>query len=421
MKSLNPENTVQDKENMSEWKEAKLGDVCDLLDCLHKTPVYSEIGYPMVRVTDIKNGALDTSGCLKVSESVYKDFLKGYKPKVGDIIFSRVGSFGNSSIVKSDVAFCIGQNTTLIVAKDINPFFAFYYLISSDAQNQIYGLAGGSTQPTISMKSIREIVFPLPSLPEQTAIAEVLSSLDDKIDLLHRQNKTLEQLAEALFRQWFVEEAEESWEEKGNGSLGEYIKIQNGYAFKSKDFKENGYAGIIKIRNISMGSIDITNHDYVDKSVVENLDKKFKIKTGDFLIAMTGAEIGKIGIVEKTDKEIWLNQRVGKLEARVPFGDLIGYLALKSKEGQEHITNACAGSAQENISSTGIEEMLFASYNEQKVNDLGIQIQPLFQKIIFNQGQIRTLTQLRDSLLPKLMSGEVRLHLDFQDEQMSRI
>jgi type I restriction enzyme S subunit len=70
-----------------------------------------------------------------------------------------------------------------------------------------------------------------------------------------------------------------------------------------------------------MGSIDITNHDCVDESILKYLDKKFKIKTGDFLIAMTGAEIGKIGIVEKTDKEIWLNQRVGRLEAKVPYGD----------------------------------------------------------------------------------------------------
>lgn len=160
-----------------------------------------------------------------------------------------------------------------------------------------------------------------------------------------------------------------------------------------------------------MGSIDITNTDFVDGEVVKNVDKRFKIKSGDFLIAMTGAEIGKIGIVEKTDREIWVNQRVGKLEAKVHYGDLIGYLALKSREGQEHIINACAGSAQENISSSGIEEMAFPGYDRRKVEPLGKEIRPLFDKIIFNQSQIRTLTQLRDTLLPKLMSGEVRVKM----------
>lgn len=209
-------------------------------------------------------------------------------------------------------------------------------------------------------------------------------------------------MAETLFRQWFVGQ-------KWTGTLSEYIKVYGGYAFKSSDFKEIGFAGIIKITNISMGFVDISKCDYVDECAVNSLDKRFKIESGDFLIAMTGAEIGKIGIVEKTEKEIWVNQRVGKIEAKVPYGNYIGYLALKSREGQEHISNACSGSAQENISTTGIEQMDFATYNFEKVNTFGQQVQPFFTKIIFNLKQIRTLSQLRDTLLPKLMSGEVRV------------
>jgi type I restriction enzyme S subunit len=210
-----------------------------------------------------------------------------------------------------------------------------------------------------------------------------------------------------LFRQWFINDDR-------SGTISEYIKVQGGYAFKSVDFKEKGGVGVVKIKNITMGNTDITNTDFVDENVVKNLDKRFKIKSGDFLIAMTGAEIGKIGIVEKTEKEIWVNQRVGKLEAKIPYGDLIGYLALKSREGQDHIINACVGSAQENISSLGIEEMSFATYDRKTTNELGKKIHPLFDKIIFNQSQIRTLTKLRDTLLPKLMNGEVRIKISSQ-------
>jgi len=389
---------------MKEWKEIKLRDISSDFSYGYTASASNEnVGPKFLRITDITSGRInwETVPYCRISE---KDFKK-YKLGIGDIVIARTGATtGYNAIIKTniDAVYASYLIRFQINRKLADPFFVGHILQSNNFQDYVDAIAGGSAQPGANAQQLADFEFLLPPLPEQAAIAEVLSSLDDKIDLLHRQNKTLEQLAETLFRNWF---AEDEW----NGSLGEYIKVQNGYAFKSKDFKENGYAGVIKIKNISMGSIDITNHDCVDKSVVENLDKKFKIKTGDFLIAMTGAEIGKIGIVEKTDKEIWLNQRVGKLEARVPYGDLIGYLALKSREGQEHITNACAGSAQENISSSGIEEMSFASFNEQKVNSLGVKIQPLFEKIIFNQGQIRTLTQLRDTLLPKLMSGEVRV------------
>jgi type I restriction enzyme S subunit len=195
-----------------------------------------------------------------------------------------------------------------------------------------------------------------------------------------------------------------------DGKLSEYIKVQGGYAFKSQDFREIGFAGVLKITNISMGSVDIINTQFVDAEVVKNIEEeKFRAKTGDFLIAMTGAEIGKIGMIEKTNKQVWVNQRVGKLVEKVPHGKIVGYLALKSREGQDHIINTCSGSAQENISSSGIEAMDFIKYSQKEVDVFEIEVKPFIEKILFNMNQIHTLTQLRDTLLPKLMSGEVRV------------
>ena len=404
MKSFNHKNPVQDNKRMNEWKEFKLGDVAERITSGGTPSTSNPSYYDKGNIPWLNTKEINFCRIYETEKYITELGMNNSSAKWierNSVIVAMYGATAGKVAINK-IPITTNQACCNITLKDevADYNFVFYYLWNK--YSEIENIATGAAQQNLSVNVISNLDILLPPLPEQKAIAEVLSSLDDKIDLLHRQNKTLEQLAETLFRNWF---AEDEW----NGSLGEYIKVQNGYAFKSKDFKENGYAGVIKIKNISMGSIDITNHDCVDKSVVENLDKKFKIKTGDFLIAMTGAEIGKIGIVEKTDKEIWLNQRVGKLEARVPYGDLIGYLALKSREGQEHITNACAGSAQENISSSGIEEMSFASFNEQKVNSLGVKIQPLFEKIIFNQGQIRTLTQLRDTLLPKLMSGEVRV------------
>ena len=372
---------------MSEWKEYKWGDLVTL--------EYGK-GLRDYSRADGKYPVYGTNGKIGTTDSFLYPFP--------GIVIGRKGAyrgvhFSDTPFYVIDTAFYLRPRIN-----DLDVKFAYYQLLTVD----INYMDSGSAIPSTSREDFYDLDVLLPPLPEQKSIASILSRLDDKTDLLHRQNKTLEALAETLFRQWFVVEAEESWK---TGKLGDYVKVQGGYAFKSKDFKEIGFAGIVKITNITMGNVDIQNTQYVDETVVKNLDEdKFKIRSGDFLIAMTGAEIGKIGIVEKTEKEIWVNQRVGKLVAKVPHGDIISYLALKSREGQDHIINACSGSAQENISTTGIEEMIFASYDSVKTNSFGQQAQPLFEKIIFNLKQILTLTQLRDTLLPKLMSGDVRVN-----------
>jgi len=387
---------------MSEWKEYKLGDVCDLLDCLHKTPTYVKEGYPMVRVTDIKNGAIDLNGCLKVSESVYHAFLKGYYPKVGDIAFSRVGSFGNSSIVKKESKFCIGQNTTLIIPKKIDPFFAFYYLISKDARAEIDGLAGGSTQPTISMKSIREITFPYPPLPEQKLISETLSSLDDKIDLLHRQNKTLEALAETLFRQWFVEEAEESWE---NGKLDDVISVKGGTT--PSTIKPEFWNG-----NIHWTSPrDLSNHNSIflfdtERRISERGLKEIGsglLPIGTVLLS-SRAPIGYLAI---TEIPVAINQGYIAILCDKLVSNYFIYLWCKAN--MPDIENAGNGSVFQEISKTTFRSLDFKIPPTEKLKLFDKEVEPMFQKIKSNAKQIKTLTQLRDTLLPKLMSGEVRV------------
>jgi len=382
---------------MSEWKEYKLGEVTEpIKDTFNPdgSDNYAYIGLEHIEQESLRLNSIGVSSDVTSNKFLFKS---------NDVLFGKLRPYFRKVVKPQFDGICSTDIWVFRAKKGFDQNYLYYFLANWDFVNTANSGEGGTRMPRADWNFLKTTEWEFPLLPEQIQIASILSSLDNKIDLLHRQNKTLEQLAETLFRQWFVEG---EWK----GSLSEYVKVQGGYAFKSKDFKETGDAGIIKITNISMGFIDIKKSDFVDESVVKNLDKRFKIKSGDFLIAMTGAEIGKIGIVEKTEKEIWVNQRVGKLEAKVPYGNIIGYLALKSREGQDHIINACSGSAQENISTTGIEEMIFASYNSVKANLFGQQGQPLFDKIIFNLNQITTLSQLRDTLLPKLMNGEVRIN-----------
>jgi type I restriction enzyme S subunit len=143
--------------------------------------------------------------------------------------------------------------------------------------------------------------------------------------------------------------------------------------------------------------------------VIKGLSEKFLAKPKSFLIAMTGAEIGKIGIIGNTNKKLYINQRVGMLLDIEENSSLIGYLFLKSAEGQDHIITTCTGSAQENISSVGIESMIVPKITKEEVLDICKNINPLFKKIVYNLEQIQQLETIRDTLLPKLMSGKVRV------------
>ncbi len=124
---------------------------------------------------------------------------------------------------------------------------------------------------------------------------------------------------------------------------------------------------------------------------------------------MTGAEIGKVGIIPLNNHHLWLNQRVGLLVEKFKGAKYLAYLQLKSDFGQDYIENTATGSAQPNISGTGIEKCGFPKLEENQIIDYSHQIGELYNKVIFNLGQVRLLTKLRDTLLPKLMNNEINI------------
>jgi type I restriction enzyme S subunit len=187
-----------------DWEVRRLDEVATIIDSLHKTPTYSEVGRAMVRVVDVKGGFLDLTNAHLVSEEVFQEFTRRYAPRRGDIVFSRVGSYGNSSYAKTDAPFCLGQNTALISPR-INGRFLHQFLQSEKARRQIEQMVVGSTQKTISLKSISALQIPIPPIFELESIASILGALDDKIDLNLRMNEALEAIARAIFKDWFVD------------------------------------------------------------------------------------------------------------------------------------------------------------------------------------------------------------------------
>lgn len=388
---------------MSEWKEYKLGEIGAVIT--GNTPSSKnpeDWGDEMLFVTpsDYKN-YLKYANCSdrKLSSTGFNRLNKKILPP-NSLLVTCIGSDMGKVVKASNYCITNQQINSIIPNDNFDSDFIYYKLIDLYDTLRIYG-GDGTAVPIVNKTDFENIVAEVPeNKEEQERIAGILSSLDDKIDLLTRQNYTLESMAETLFRQYFNEK-------DNDDAIEQLICIQNGYAFKSQDFKEIGTNGVVKIKNISGGVINIDTTDYIDSQIADVIHPKFRISSGDILIAMTGAEIGKLGIIPSTDKSLWLNQRVGLLTEKYKGAKYLAYLQLKSDFGQDYIENTATGSAQPNISGNGIEKCGFPKLSESDIIKYSYQIGELYDKVIFNLGQISTLVKLRNILLPKLMNGEI--------------
>ncbi|MCI1751771.1 MAG: restriction endonuclease subunit S [Flavobacteriales bacterium] len=247
------------------------------------------------------------------------------------------------------------------------------------------------------------------SLPEQRAIASVLSSLDAKIDLLHRQNKTLEAMAETLFRQWFVEEAEEGWEE---GTLDQILSVKGGTtpSTKNPEFWD-GDIHWTTPRDLSAAA-DIFLFDTARKITEKGLAQigSGLLPSGTLLMSSRAP----VGYLAFADMPIAVNQGYIAIIDDKGYGNHFIYLWLKAN--METVHSYANGSTFQEISKAAFKSLELTIPPQQRVNDFEQVVQPLFMKIRANLIQARKLTALRDTLLPKLMSGEVRVELERKTE-----
>lgn len=182
------------------WEVDEVQNISKVIDSLHKTPIFSETGLPMVRVGDINKDKLNLVNCLKVSEDVFNDFNKNHQPLKGDILMTRVGSYGKTILVDTETSFCIGQNTVIITGIE-NPEFLYHTFNSFLIQKQFDILTNGSSQPSLSLKDIRHLKVSLPQKEEQIQIAEILSSVDYKLEILSEKKTHYQELKQGLMQQ----------------------------------------------------------------------------------------------------------------------------------------------------------------------------------------------------------------------------
>ena len=401
---------------MTEWKEIAFSKVLEdesiSYGIVQPGPHVKKEGIPIVRVQNIKNGKIIPDDIKKVHKDIESSYLRT-RLKGGELLITLVGSIGECAFATNDY---IGWNVARAVgvARIKNTFskeFIRYCFATEELKYQLYGNTNDTVQPTLNLKELKSLKLLIPEIEEQRAIASVLSSLDDKIDLLHRQNRTLEEMAETLFRQWFVVEASEEWEWH---KLGEFVEAMRGLSYKGAGLanKENGIPmhnlnSVFEGGGYKYEGIKYYSGDYKERHLTQ---------PGDIIITNTeqGHEMLLIGypaIVPKFYGEIGIfSQHIYKLKlTNDKLTKPYLYYLLMTNDVREQITGATNGSTVNMLSKDGIEWAKFRFPPKSLIRKFTEFVIPIHEKEEENQTQIRTLEKLRDTLLPKLMSGEVRI------------
>ncbi len=402
------EYTTAKRMKMGEWREYKLGDFVDI-----------KHGYAFSgkNITDVfTTSVLVTPGNFHIGggfkNSKFKffnaEFPDDYVLKQNDVVVTmtdlskETDTLGYSAkIPKSDlVIFLHNQRIGLLQFKTnkVEKDFIYWLLRTRDYQAYIVGSASGTSIMHTSPSRIKDFTFLLPSFSEQTAIASILSSLDDKIDLLHKQNVTLEKMAEALFRKWFVEEAKEQWEEKSLSSIAHFLNGLACQKFPPKNQVDK--LPVLKIKELGSGISE--NSDWATSEV----KPEYIVRAGDVIFAWSASLMVKIW----HGQDCILNQHLFKVTSE-NYPQWFYYLWCKYHLNDFIAKAASHATTMGHIKRGDLDNAMVSCPTNFELEKMSKVIQPIIEKIKSNQTQIRTLTQLRDTLLPKLMSGEVRVKM----------
>ena len=388
------------------WKSCSLGEIASIQtgpfgSQLHSSDYVAQ-GIPLVMPVNIgRNLEIIENGIAHIS---YYDAerLKRHALVSGDIIYSRRGDVEKCAFIKEKQSGWICGTGCLAVrffSGSVYPQFLAYQFLTESIKGWILSHAVGTTMPNLNSNILSNLPVVLPPLTEQKAIAAVLSSLDDKIDLLQRQNAALEAMAETLFRQWFIEEAQEDWEEFTLGCIADNIREQAIPASLDSSIPYIGLEHIDK-KKISL------NRTGLSSDVTSN---KFYFNKYDILFGKLRPYFHKVCLapfegVCSTDILVIR----AKQKSMIPF-------CLFSFFQKEVIDFSDYSSSGTRMPRTGWD--ILSQYTMKKpphenIEKFNIICKNYIDKIIANQKQIRTLENLRDTLLPKLMSGEVRVQVD---------
>ncbi len=416
-----------------EWPTLSLREVgVKLIDCDHRTPPAAEIGYPYVAIPQLRGGRIDLSDARRITREHLDDWTRKAKPSANDVVLSRRCNPGETAFVPPKLEFALGQNLVLLRADGTKVFPPFLrWLVRGPEWWEQIGkfLNVGAVFDSLRCADVPNFELRIPPLTEQRAIAHILSTLDDKIELNRRMNETLEAMARALFKSWFVDfdpvRAKAEGRDPGlpqpladlfpdsfeNSELGE---IPRGWRVGTLgDVAEHPRRGVqpnhitpdtpyIALEHMPRRSIALTDWGFAD-GLESN---KFEFRKGEVLFGKLRPYFHKVGVapvdgVCSTDIVV--------LAPRTPqwFAFVLGLVS--SDEFVEHTNAGSTGTKMPRTSWSEMARYDIALPPEPVVRALTERLMPSIDRIIAGIHESRSLAAVRNTLLPKLISGELRV------------
>lgn len=447
---------------MSFRQRATLESVCTLIaDCPHSTPVWTETGYLVIRNQNIKNGKLDLSERSYTDHEHYLIRVRRAKPQFGDLILTREAPMGDVCMVPVNLECCVGQRQVLLRPnpEKVIPRFLLYAIQSPEVQNEISWSEGtGSTVSNIRIPVLKNINIPLLSLREQHEISTLLGAIDDRIALLRETNATLEAIAQAMFKSWFVDFDPVHANAKGRAPEGmsEAIPARGApvcapgvppdpsaaaalfpdsfeeselglvpRGWKTSTMDEVSIVGIgktpprkepqwfsendkdvrwVSIRDMGISGAFISQtSEYLTAESIERFNVR-QVPNNTVLLSFKMT----IGRVALTDGEMTTNEAIAhfKLEEKSPLTSEYIYLHLKQFD---YATLSSTSSIADAVNSKTVKAIPILVPNAVVVQAFQDEVRTIFERIKLIQQQAQTLATLRDTLLPRLISGQLRI------------
>jgi type I restriction enzyme S subunit len=419
------------------WIECKLASICDSIDYGYTASAKEHpIGPKLLRITDIIPGYINWKSVPFCN--IDSTLINKYTISKGDIVIARTGASTGASIYIENTPKAVFASylIRLRMKKDVDARFISYFLKSSNFWSYMDGVLGDkSAQPNASAKTITQVKIKLPPFNEQRLISSILGTLDGKIELNRQMNETLEGMARAIFKSWFVDfdpvrakaegrdtglpdhisklfpdnfqdsvlgQIPKGWETE---SLYETAKYINGAAFKNIDFSKKRYGlPVVKITELKNGITDQT------KFTEKKLNEKYKIDNGDILFSWSGSPNTSIDTFIWTLGPAWLNQHIFRV---IPHNQTYRCFLYYMLRYMNPIFIEIARDKQTiglgHVTTKDLKTLEVCIPPIKVLNFFNIIVAPLYDKMYQNTLQSNNLKSIRDLLLPKLISGEIRI------------
>lgn len=407
---------------MSEWKGYCLADVCSVTDCQHKTAPTVEYQTPfkMLRTSNIRKGKINSMNAKYVTEDVYEEWSVRGKLEKDDVILTREAPMGEVGIIKNDNKFFLGQRMLQLKAKKdvILPDFLYYSLLSPFLQNQIRMHDGvGSVVSNLRIPDLKNFKIKIPKLRVQEKLVSILGALDNKIDLNSQINETLEEMAMALYKHWFVDfgsfqnrefvEPELGMIPKGweIGNLNDICNIVMGQSPKSEfyNLQKDGMPFHQGVSNF--GERYLVHEVYSTKGLR-------KANLGDILVSVR-APVGRINIA---DTELIIGRGLAALSSKTNTNSFLYYtlkrvFAIEDQHGSGTVFNSVTKKDMETISVLIPPLEIITQYDK-----ITLRYDHLIRS---NFKEVKRLKETRNYLLPRLLSGEIEVKV--AEEQVQEV